>query len=186
MRKLILRSFQSPGDILMLTAAVRDLHAAYPGQFLTDVRTSADAIWENNPHITALKENEPGVRTLDMHYPLIHHSNQRPYHFIHGYAQYLEQQLGLTIPITKFHGDVYLTDEEKETPGISGDLALPKAFGSSSRAASMTSLRSGGTRRATRTSSITFVAAFSSCNVVKPITGTHGLTGPSIWSARQL
>jgi hypothetical protein len=47
MRKLILRSSQSPGDILMLTAAVRDLHAAYPGQFQTDVRTSADAIWEN-------------------------------------------------------------------------------------------------------------------------------------------
>ncbi len=49
MRRLVLRSFQSPGDILMLTAAVRDLHAACPGRFQTDVRTSADAIWENNP-----------------------------------------------------------------------------------------------------------------------------------------
>ena len=29
--KLILRNFQSPGDIVMLTAAVRDLHRAYPG-----------------------------------------------------------------------------------------------------------------------------------------------------------
>ena len=47
-RRLILRSFQSPGDILMLTAAVRDLHAAAPGQFQTDVRTSAPALWENN------------------------------------------------------------------------------------------------------------------------------------------
>ena len=42
--RLILKSFQSPGDIVMLTAAVRDLHAAYPGRFQTDVRTSADAI----------------------------------------------------------------------------------------------------------------------------------------------
>ena len=40
MRKLILRNFQSPGDIVMLTAAVRDLHRAHPGEFLTDVRTS--------------------------------------------------------------------------------------------------------------------------------------------------
>ena len=40
MRKLILRNFQSPGDIVMLTAAVRDIHRAHPGEFLTDVRTS--------------------------------------------------------------------------------------------------------------------------------------------------
>ena len=43
MRRLILRSFQSPGDIVMLTAAVRDLHRANPTAFQTDVRTSADA-----------------------------------------------------------------------------------------------------------------------------------------------
>ena len=70
MERLVLRSFQSPGDILMLTAAVRDLHSAYPGHFQTDVRTSADAIWENNPHITPLRDDQPGVRTLDMHYVL--------------------------------------------------------------------------------------------------------------------
>ena len=128
MRRLVLRSFQSPGDIVVLTAAVRDLHVAYPGQFQTDVRTSAAAIWENNPYITSLDENEPGVQTLDMHYPLIHQSNQRPYHFIHGYAQYLEQQLGLAIPVTKFHGDVYLTDEEKKTPGILRELGVPEDF----------------------------------------------------------
>ena len=49
-RRLILRSFQSPGDLVMLTAAVRDLHAAAPGRYVTDVRTSADALFENNPH----------------------------------------------------------------------------------------------------------------------------------------
>jgi hypothetical protein len=39
-RRLILRNFQSPGDIVMLTAAVRDLHRAHPGELLADVRTS--------------------------------------------------------------------------------------------------------------------------------------------------
>ena len=53
-RRLILRSFQSPGDLVMLTAAIRELHIALPGQFQTDVRTSADALFENNPHITRL------------------------------------------------------------------------------------------------------------------------------------
>jgi hypothetical protein len=58
MRRLILRSFQSPGDVVMLTAAVRDLHAAHPGQFATDVRTSADGLWLSNPHLTRLEERD--------------------------------------------------------------------------------------------------------------------------------
>jgi hypothetical protein len=88
MQELILRSFQSPGDILMMTAAVRDLHAACPGQFQTDERTSADALWQHNPHVTRLGDSEAGVKPMDMHYPLIHRSNQRPCHFIHSYAQF--------------------------------------------------------------------------------------------------
>jgi ADP-heptose:LPS heptosyltransferase len=44
MNRLILRSFQSPGDVVMLTAAVRDLHRACPGRYQTDVRTPADAL----------------------------------------------------------------------------------------------------------------------------------------------
>lgn len=72
----------------MLTAAVRDLHLAYPGQFQTDVRTSADSLWENNPYVSRLEEGGPDVQFMDMHYPLIHESNQWPYHFIHGYTQY--------------------------------------------------------------------------------------------------
>jgi ADP-heptose:LPS heptosyltransferase len=113
MKKLILKSFQSPGDVLMLTAAVRDLHKAHAGQFRTDVRTSADALWLHNPYRTALREGDPGVETLDMHYPLIHQSNERPYHFIHGYVQYLEERLQLRIPVTRFSGDIHLSDEEK-------------------------------------------------------------------------
>ena len=48
-RKLILTCSLSPGDIVMLTAAVRDLHQTYPNEFVTDVRTPCPAIWENNP-----------------------------------------------------------------------------------------------------------------------------------------
>ena len=77
MRRLILKSFQSPGDIVMLTAAVRDLHLAHPGQFQTDVRTSADALWQENPQLVPLKEGEPGVETLDMHYPPVLFSEPR-------------------------------------------------------------------------------------------------------------
>ena len=54
-RKLILRNFQSPGDIVMLTAAVRDLHKCCPGQYLTDVRTPCAGLWANNRYLAPLK-----------------------------------------------------------------------------------------------------------------------------------
>lgn len=113
MRKLILRNFLSPGDIVMLTAAVRDLHKTYPNQFLTDIRTPCPAIWENNPYITALSEDDSSVETIDCHYPLIHKSNELPNHFIHGFIEYLNERLGLGIRPTAFRGDIHISPLEK-------------------------------------------------------------------------
>ena len=113
-RKLILRNFQSPGDILMLTAAVRDLHACYPGRFVTAVRTSCPDLWLYNPHLTPLDEHEPGVEVIDCHYPLIDRINTAPYHFIHGFTEHLNDTLGLQIKPTLFRGDVHLSEEERE------------------------------------------------------------------------
>lgn len=127
-RRLILRSFQAPGDVLMLTAAVRDLHRAYTGQFQTDVRTTADALWDNNPNITRLREGEAGVEQIEMQYPLIHQSGQRPYHFIHGYVQFLEQQLNLRIPVTRFQGDIHLAEREKQLPDALAGFGLCEGF----------------------------------------------------------
>ena len=111
--KLILKCPLSPGDIVMLTAAVRDLHRSQPGRFVTDVRTTAGQLWENNPYITKLDEADPAVRIIDMHYPSINKSNRRPYHFIHGYPQYLEEQLDVPVPVTEFKGDIHLSPTEK-------------------------------------------------------------------------
>lgn len=111
--KLILRNFQSPGDIVMLTAAVRDLHHAYPRRFLTDVRTSCPALWEHNPHITPMPDDEPGVRVIDCEYPLIHRSNQAPYHFLHGFIEHLNERLDLAVRPTAFKGDIHISETEK-------------------------------------------------------------------------
>jgi ADP-heptose:LPS heptosyltransferase len=112
MRRLILRNYQSPGDIVMLTAAVRDLHHTYPDEFVTDVRTPCPAIWENNPYITPLDDGD-GVEVVDCHYPLINQSNDAPYHFIHGFTEYLNETLGLRIRPTLFRGDIHISDLEK-------------------------------------------------------------------------
>ena len=97
----------------MLTAAVRDLHACYSGRFLTDVRTSCPALWDYNPHLTPLSEEDPDVRVIDCHYPLIHQSNQTPYHFLHGFIQFLNETLDLQVAPTAFKGDIHISEEEK-------------------------------------------------------------------------
>jgi hypothetical protein len=123
MKRLILRNFQSPGDILMLTAAVRDLHHCHPGAFVTDVRTSCPALWENNPWITPLKEKQRGVREIQCEYPLIHRSNQEPWHFLHGFIQDLSGKLDVRVHPTRFGGDLHLTEEEMASPGpLAGEI----------------------------------------------------------------
>lgn len=113
MKKLILKNGMAPGDIVMLTAAVRDLHACYPNQFLTDVRTSCREIWENNPYLTPLSEDDPKVEALDCRYPLINHSNSLPYHCLLGFIAFLNERLGLAIRPTAFRGDIHLSEQEK-------------------------------------------------------------------------
>jgi ADP-heptose:LPS heptosyltransferase len=100
----------------MLTAAVRDLHCAHPGAFITAVDTSAPALWDNNPHIVRHGTLREPARIVECAYPLIHESNRRPYHFIHGFTQDLERQLGVRIPAGPFKGEVFLSRAESEAP----------------------------------------------------------------------
>ncbi len=112
-KKLILVNRQSPGDVVLLTAAVRDLHQTYPDRFLTDVRTPCPALWENNPWITTIADDDPDAQTILCEYPLIHQSNQLPYHFIHGFHRFLSEQLGVTFAPMDFRGHLPISDLEK-------------------------------------------------------------------------
>ena len=84
MRKLILRNHQSPGDIVMLTAAVRDLAIFNAKWHMAKVRTPCPALWENSPHLTPLADGAAGAEEIACGYPLIHRSNTGPWHFIHA------------------------------------------------------------------------------------------------------
>lgn len=114
MKKLILKSELSPGDIVMMTAAVRDLHACYHGQFITDVRTSCAEIWQNNPYLTTLDEDDPSVQVIQCSYQhMIDRCNWTPHHCLHGYIEFLSKTLGLSIRPTLFRGDIHLSPTEK-------------------------------------------------------------------------
>ncbi|MBI1840103.1 MAG: hypothetical protein HYR88_04545 [Verrucomicrobia bacterium] len=112
-RKLILKNAYAAGDIVMLTAAVRDLHLCYPNQFATDVRTPSAELWENNPYLTPLDESGAGVEILDCRADLIQHCNQTPYHYVQAYTEFLNSSLGLRCKPSAFHGDIHLSPLEK-------------------------------------------------------------------------
>jgi len=70
--KLILQNHQAPGDILMLTAAVRDLHRCHPGKFLTDV---PDASWQRmrtipSPPQKKARNHRPQIENALLNQPL--------------------------------------------------------------------------------------------------------------------
>lgn len=110
---VILINQQSPGDIVMLTATVRDLHRAHPGRYQVVVRTSAPALWENNPYVAGSLPDASKAREIQCRYPLINRSNQGPWHFIHGFHQHLAGELEVAIPPTDFRGDIHISELER-------------------------------------------------------------------------
>jgi len=127
LNSLLIRNFQCPGDVVLLTAAVRDLYRATCGQLKIAVETSCPEIWSFNPYISHF-DRSGDFQTINCEYPLIHRSNQVPYHFIHGFVQYLEDALGIQIPLTEFKGDIHIGEIEKtwmsqmEELGLFGDF----------------------------------------------------------------
>jgi Mannosyltransferase putative/Glycosyltransferase family 9 (heptosyltransferase) len=113
MKKLILECGLAPGDIVMLTAAVRDLHYWYPRQFVTDVRTRCGDLWENNPYITPVPDDDPEAKRIDCSYPLINRCNYTPYHCLHGFIEFLNEKFHLNIKPTVFRGDIHLSKQER-------------------------------------------------------------------------
>jgi hypothetical protein len=110
---LLLRNHRCPGDVVVLTAAVRDLHRAHPGRYRTAVDTSCMPLWDNNPFVTPLSELGPPHRTIECDCPAVNTSNRRPLHFIHGAVEDLGRQLGVAIPAGPIAGDIHLSPEEQ-------------------------------------------------------------------------
>ncbi len=116
-RKVIFTNFQGPGDIVMMTAAIRDLHINHPGKFITDVRTSSMHIWEGNPYVEwakgkPLDDKDPSISSFRLPYELIHQSNQGPYHFSEAFTEEIEQLLNVRIRRRIGKGDIYIRPEE--------------------------------------------------------------------------
>jgi len=112
-QKLILRNDQSPGDLVMLLYAITSLHETYPGEYLTDVRVPARAIFEENPLITKIPDHTPDAQLIKMDYPQIHESNNKPHRFSTAFTAFLADKLKRPIKPTKFAGILPISPAEQ-------------------------------------------------------------------------
>jgi len=111
-RKIILRQGQAPGDILTMTCGLGDLKRTYP-EWEIDVRTTCPELFENSPHLTPLKEDDPDVEIFTITYDEIHQSGWRGHHFTDAFRHDIEQKIGSPITKTGIRPELFLSDQEK-------------------------------------------------------------------------
>jgi len=137
-KKMVFWNRQAIGDILTMTAFVRDFKAAYP-DIDVGVVTTAMHIWDHNPHVnfelglTARKYagefkddkqvildiEDEGIRAVRIGPGYLTNKSARwNYHMTNAYRMDTEQKLGITIPQGETRPDIYLTEEEYKRPPL--------------------------------------------------------------------
>jgi len=119
--QLVLRAMVYPGDLLMLTAALRDLHLAHPKRYVTDVDTTCRQVWDHNPWIEPVDRIETH-RYLNVGYPPYSHRELNPEHLATRYHRRLSELLGISIPVTEARPEVYVSEEDR-------DSSYPRSLG---------------------------------------------------------
>lgn len=130
--RLLWDNRQSAGDVLLITACLRDLMKNYPGRYEVDYvghhgrLSDGNNFFENNPLITPFYEGPPhevekhchDCRYIPMSYNYgIQRPNRR--HFIEAFHEDLSHKLGHGIEFTEFKADLYLSLGERELwPGL--------------------------------------------------------------------
>lgn len=115
--RVIVRNTQSPGDYIVLTAAIRDLHKAHPGRFEIMMDVPQPAVYLGSPYVRGFAKGGAGVKSVVAQYPAIHQSNQRRgIHFLWGFIEDLNRKLSARATLTDFRPDMHLNADEMRTP----------------------------------------------------------------------
>ena len=120
---VLLTHQRSPGDIVCMTGAVRDLAVSHPGRFAIHIQSECPELWEHNPHIagnwhTQWPRDMKTIRVCCR--PQLNAANSIRLHYVTAFHRAISTALDLAIPVLQPHGDLHLTDEERETPLIRG------------------------------------------------------------------
>jgi len=120
-RRLLLTSNLSPGDVVVASALIRDIHRCYPGMFELGYKGTAESYFWHNPNLVkGLVEGAPGNESYRLDYSLVHESNQHRFHFMCGYYKDFNKKFGLDVRMTEFRPDIHFSAEELNNPIIKG------------------------------------------------------------------
>ena len=117
--KVVFHNRQAFGDILTMTAGIRDFKKAFPDTQV-GVITTAMHIWDHNPHIDhSFRDTRHQVKIGPG--KLTNKSNACDLHMCNAFRVDIEDKLGLQIPQGPITPDIWMTEEEyKRDPLIDG------------------------------------------------------------------
>lgn len=107
---LLLRTPFSLGDAVVLTAAIRDLHAAFPGEFSTGVESGHPDVFLANPYVT---EVGPEAQVVDCGKVTLDRSGRKGHHYLQAYVDLFNRRLGTSIRLTEPRGNLHLSRLER-------------------------------------------------------------------------
>jgi Glycosyltransferase family 9 (heptosyltransferase) len=113
---IVLTHWRAPGDIVCMTACIRDLALTYPGRFEIHVAGTCPELWEYNPHVErAWGARVPhGIRRYRLScYRSLIKCNQRQMHYLTAFHRDLSEKLAIPVEPLLPKGDLHLTDYER-------------------------------------------------------------------------
>lgn len=110
------------GDVVVLTAAIRDFKLANPDAEVS-VATTFEEVWENNPHLDTFDHSLPGVRRFALAYTNLLQALRTDWtsprlHFLEAFHTMIARRTGRPVPLTLPRPDLHLTEADQRLAGI--------------------------------------------------------------------
>ncbi len=119
MEEITLAHTRAAGDIVTMTALVRDIHLTYPGRFAVSVQTTCGDVWANNPYI--VPRPNPPKKLLSLSYgESISRSSRECIHFLTAWHHDFQKKTGLRVPLLHPKPDLHLSEVEKNDRIVDG------------------------------------------------------------------
>lgn len=127
MKRIYLTHDRAAGDIVVMTALIRDLAKQFPNDYQIAVKTSVPSLWEHNPYVRRFPQ-EAADLSIKLDYGSYMH-NKLGQHFLRGFHHNFEQRTGVAVSLLEPKPDLHLSDAEKGCRLVSGEYWVMMAGG---------------------------------------------------------
>ena len=110
MRRLVLKSNLCFGDHCVMEMSLHSLHLQFPKEYITAVDIGQKDLFNNHPFISKSITGD----VIEMHYNLVHKSNQIANSFADGYVNHLAEALDIPLKLQVNRPHLYLNETEKK------------------------------------------------------------------------